>query len=99
MRLGHEVDTEEVECIEEGNHECRDKFFIATAEQFAKVEREGLGIQGETHLTEKIDGQIEAAPSLTEEEVALRVSAADQSDTGAHEKGRDGSTDDPHGGA
>ena len=99
LRLGHEVDAKEIEQIEECNHKAGDQFFIAASHQLAEVKGKGLSIEGEAHLTKEIDGQVEAAPFLAEEEVTLCVSAADQSDTGAHEEGRDGCTDDPHGGA
>ena len=62
-----------------------------------KIEREGLSVEVEAHLGQNIDGKEEAAPSFAEEEVALRVGSAQQTDAGAHENGGNTHADDPHG--
>ena len=76
-----------------------DHRFIAAADHLTKIKREGLGVEVEAHLGQDIDGEEEAAPSFAEEEVALRVGSAQQTDAGAHEDGGNTHTDDPHCGA
>ena len=97
LRLCHEVNAKEVDKVEQGDHDAGDQFFVAAANQLTEIEREGLSVEVEAHLGQNIDGKEEAAPSFAEEEVALRVGSAQQTDAGAHENGGNTHADDPHG--
>ena len=57
--------------------------WFPAANQLTEVEGKGLGIQGKTQLGEDIDGEAEAAPALSQEDVALRILSANQTDAGA----------------
>lgn len=83
LRLGHDVHAEEVDEIEEGDHDAGDNGLVSAANQLTEVEGKGLGIQGKTQLGEDIDGEVEAAPALSQEDVALRILSANQTDAGA----------------
>src|SRR5699024_7422090 len=99
LRFGHEVDAKEIEDIRDGDHDCRNQLLVAAAEQLAEVEGKGLGIEVEAHLAEEVQAQIKAAPCFSQEEVALCVRTADQTDAGAHQEGWNGGADYPDGGA